>query len=211
MTADGLLERLLGAPSVADLRLLQGRLLLEADAGREADVERALRLAGTLHDFLSELESKLGARAYSHFASLLDIGAVGAVALETLLDPARRQPLQVGLAALGEGLMVLASRQYVRAWGRELGPLFDRALWRAREELWQLSAEARPDLPSARRLASIDGLLAPALDPETPLESRHALVARLLQVLVVAASARALPGSTAGREAPAGRRVGRSA
>lgn len=200
-SANLLLARLLTAPGLDDLRGLQGLLLIaSADDRRRADAERALQLAGELHDFLSELESKLGAKAYSQFASLLDIGAVGAVALETLSDPARRRPLSVGLAALGEGLMVLASRQYVKAWQRELGPLADRAVWRCREALWRLSAGRCPDPGPAGRMAAIDSLLAPAADPDIDAEARHAFVARLLQLLVVATAVCALDA----RIAPAG-------
>jgi len=185
MTPPEALARLWTTPDPEDLVALQ-RLLLraESDPIQRLAAQRGLEVAGEFHTYLSELRSKLGAREYSHVASLMDIGAVGAVALENVVEPGSRKALQILLGALSESLMVLASRQYVRAWGLELRPLAARAAWYLRAELWRLSQAAQPDLPADRRIDLIESLLSPAVDETTPSDAQHALIGRLFQIVL---------------------------
>jgi len=142
-----LLGRLLTEPSPADLLALQTRLLVaEADPERAAAAGCALAVAREFNAYLSELEAKISARQYSELASLLDIGAVGAVALENLIEAGETLKQRLLLGGLSEALMIAASRQYVRAWGREMKPVHMRAVWFLRAELWRLSIAGRPDM-----------------------------------------------------------------
>ncbi len=179
------LQPVLALPTPKALVDLQAALLV-----READhpeaVVRALRVAGAFHTYLSELQSKLTARQYNELASMLDIGAVGVVALENILVGERAnlwKRLMIGAA--GEGLMVAASRQYIRAWDTEASLLHAEAAWVLYEELWRASAELQPDLPAMERRQAIEGLLAPARDPETPAAERAALLGRVFQLLLL--------------------------
>jgi hypothetical protein len=186
MSFQDLLSRLLTAPTPADLLALQTRLLAaEADPGRAEAARRALEVAGEFHAYLSEMEAKASAREYSELASKLDIGAVGGVALENLAEAGEALLQRMLLGGLSEVLMVLASRQYVKAWGRETRPIHMRATWFLRGELWRLSVRKRPDMPLEERAALVDGLLGPALDGDTPDEVHLALLGRLFQVLLV--------------------------
>ena len=195
MSFQDLLGRLLIEPSPADLVALQTRLLVaEADPERMAAARRALAVAQEFHAYLSEIEAKLSAREYSELASLLDIGAVGAVALENLIEAGETLQQRMLLGGLSETLMVAASRQYVKAWGREMQPVRMRAVWFLREELWRLSVSGRPDMGTEERVAMIDGLLAPALDRDATDEDCMALVGRLFQILLIIYLARVLPG-----------------
>jgi len=191
---EDLLSRLLAAPSPADLLALQTRLLAaEADPERAEAARRALEVAREFYTYLSELRAKYGAREYSELASLLDIGAVGTVALENLVESGEALLQRLVMGGLSEALMVLASRQYVKAWSREIGPVHMRAAWFLRAELWRLSVTGQPEMPAEERAAVVDGLLGPALDGDAAEEVRLALFGRLFQVLLIISLAQVLP------------------
>jgi hypothetical protein len=193
MSFQDLLGRVLTEPTPADLLALQTRLLTaEADPARTGAARRALEVAREFHAYLSELEAKFSAREYSELASMFDIGAVGVVALENLTEAGEALLKRMLLGGLGEVLMVLASRQYVKAWSRELRPIHMRAVWFLRGELWQLSVIGRPDISTDERAALVDGLLAPALDKDAADEVHVALLGRLFQVLLIIRLAGAL-------------------
>lgn len=186
MSFEDVLGRLLTRPSPADLLALQTRLLAaEADPQRAEAAQRALEVAYAFYAYLSELEAKYGARKYSEVASLLDIGAVGAVALENLLEAGEALLERLALGGLSETLMVLASRQYVKAWSRETAPTHLQAVWFLRVRLWRLSIARQPDMRPEERTALVDGLLAPALDGDVSEEVRLTLLGRLFQVLLI--------------------------
>jgi hypothetical protein len=186
MSFRDLLGRLLTEPTPADLLALQTRLLAaEIDPTRSDAARRALEVAREFHAYLSELEAKFGAREYSELASMLDVGAVGVVALENLTEAGEALLKRLLLGGLSEILMVFASRQYVKAWSRELRPIHMQAVWFLRGELWQLSVTGRPDISTEERAALVDGLLAPALDEDAADEVHVALLGRLFQVLLV--------------------------
>jgi hypothetical protein len=189
-----LLGRLLVEPSPSDLLALQTCLLVaEADPERADAACQALEVSCEFHSYLSELEAKFGARQYSELASLLDIGAVGAVALENLTEAGESLKRRILLGGLSEVLMVLASRQYVRAWGREMKPIHMRAIWFLRADLWRLSVAGRPDIGAKERAALVDGLLAPALESDATDEVCLALLGRLFQILLIIHLAQVLP------------------
>lgn len=186
MSFQDLLGRLLVEPSTSDLLALQTRLLVaEGDPQRADAARRALEVSREFHTYLSELEAKFGARQYSELASMLDIGAVGAVALENLAEAGESLRQRVLLGGLSEVLMVFASRQYVKAWGREMEPIHMRAVWFLRAELWRLSVAGRPDIEVEERVTLVDELLAPALESNAPDEICLALLGRLFQVLLI--------------------------
>ncbi len=193
MSFRNLLERLLREPTAADLLALQTRLLVaEAEPERADAARQALDIAREFYGYLAELEAKTSAREYSELASMLDIGAVGGVALENLAEAGETLLQRMLLGGLSEVLMVLASRQYIKAWRQEMFPLHRRAIWFLRRELWRLSVTGRPDMPAEDRARLVDGLLSPALQDSAPDEARVALVGRLFQVLLVIYLAQAL-------------------
>ena len=176
---------ILTAPTPEALVLLQGALLA-SDQQREP-VMRALEIAGRFHSYLSELQSKITARQYSELASLLDIGAVGAVALENILTGGEGdwwQRLILGGAA--EALMIGASRQYIKAWEAETEPVHTGAAWYLTEALWRASVEKLPDLAAEERLRAVQALLAPAYDAQVPAPEKAILLGRVYQMLLVA-------------------------
>ena len=195
MSYQDLLLRLMTEPSPTDLLALQTRLLVAESSIERADAAvQALEVAREFHAYLSELEAKYSARDYSELASLLDIGAVGAVALENLIEAGESLTERMFLGGLSEVLMVTASRQYVKAWSREIQPVHMKAIWFLRAALWRLSIKGQPDMRADERIALVDGLLAPALGGEEADQIRPALLGRLFQVLLLIHLARVQPG-----------------
>jgi hypothetical protein len=86
--------------------------------------------------------------------------------------------------------MILASRQYVKAWEQELKAVHRNAAWTLYDVLWHLSRHYQPDLAAAERLALIEATLAPALDDNAPFETRLLLLLRLFQVSLLLQIAR---------------------
>jgi AcrR family transcriptional regulator len=181
----GAVQPILKEPTPKALMDLQSLLLaLEQDHPEEA--RRALRLAGAFYTYLSALQSKLSARQFNELASALDIGAVGAVALESIIVGEEAnfwKRLLIG--GVGEGLMVAASRQYIRAWDTETSLTHDEAAWVLFEELWRISTRLQPDLTADERRRAIDRLVAPGRDPATPSPERAALLGRVFQILLL--------------------------
>ena len=159
------IQPILALPTPEALIGLQGALL--AFDGESQAREQALEITGHFYTYLSDLKSKLNARSYSEMASRLDIGAVGAVALENLLT-ANSEAFWKGLflGGLAEGLMVVASRQYIKGWTAETALVQSQAAWYLAQALWRASTEMQPKLQPERRWEAIQALLAPAHDPK---------------------------------------------
>jgi hypothetical protein len=143
------LAQVLKMPTPDALWQLRADLL---ESGLQPD-SRALTILGEFHGFLNELVASSTSRQYSHFASILDLGAVGSVAIQNLLEMSDSEDWSQRLfaGALGEALMVLAARQYVKAWEEELKANYNAAAWFLTGEFWRLSVELKPDLPNASR------------------------------------------------------------
>lgn len=185
-------QAVMSQPTPQALQDLQGALLaLERDDDAAA---QALEVAGRFHGYLSELKTKIAARDYSELASRLDIGAVGAVALENIISGEQADTLpKLLLGLVGEGLMIAASRQYIRAWRVETSLVHTQAAWYLAEALWRTSYEMQPGLDPAERWQAIASLLAPANDPQVPAPEKAMLLGRIFQLLLLTHLARLRP------------------
>ena len=179
------LQAVLSQPTPEALVALQGALLArDPDTSRRQD---ALAVATRFHTYLSELRNKITARQYSELASRLDISAVGVIALESLLATEQCDFWQrFLLGGLAEGLMVIASRQYVKGWQAETDLAHSRAAWYLSEALWHTSRQMQPALPAEERWQAIRTLLAPADDPAVSAPEKAVLLGRIFQVLLLA-------------------------
>ena len=186
------LQSILSEPTPGSLVTLQGALL--AQDQNDPSVEAALKVAERFHAFLSELKSKITAEQYSELASKLDISAVGAVALESILASSQENVWQhLILGGLAEGLLVAASRQYIKGWQAETGLVYTRATWYLTEALWHASHQMQPELPAEQRWQAIQSLLAPAGDPAIPAPEKALLLGRVFQILLLTHLAQLLP------------------
>ncbi|MGQ9625450.1 MAG: hypothetical protein ACUVV0_00905 [Anaerolineae bacterium] len=181
-------ERFLQRPAPARLWELQIELLALRENASEEEarwLDLAQDAAREFFLYLSELQSKTEARNFNELASLLDIGAVGTVALESLLTAESKTLEKLLLGGLSESLMVFASRQYVKAWKVEAEPLHKRAAWYLFGELWRLSQESQPAIPPKERKIRLNALLAPALSREVPEPVKTVLLGRIFQILLL--------------------------
>lgn len=106
----------------------------------------------------------MSAHEYSKLASLLDIGAVGGVAVQSLIESDMAEGdfwKRLLAGGFSESLMVLASRQYVKAFKAEIASICQSAAWYLFGELWQLSVQHQTELEPAARRQHIETLLAP--------------------------------------------------
>ena len=188
------IQPILSLPTPEALVGLQGALL--AFGVNDKAAEHALEVTDHFHTYLSDLQSKLTSRNYSELASRLDIGAVGAVALENLVasEPEKFWKRLV-LGGVAEGLMVAASRQYVKGWAVETEMIHSRAAWYLTEALWRASSDMQPDLQPEQRWEAIQTLLAPAHDPGVPAPEKAVLLGRIFQILLITYLARLTPSS----------------
>jgi hypothetical protein len=174
------LNRIARLPTATDLWKLHGILL--ACTQEKPDAQLALHIARHFYFYLSELQSKLTARQYNELASRLDIASVGVLALQDILIEHEHLGKSLLLGGIGESLMVMASRQYVRAWEQELRSVQRDAAWTLYHVLWQLSCRFQPGMRASQRRTLIDATLEPALDDDVSLETRILLLLRLFQV-----------------------------
>lgn len=177
------LVTLLAQPTPSGLWQLRGDLLQLG-----VPVEAAIWVTlDEFYHFLNELHSTASAREYSHFASLLDIGAVGGLAVQNLLAREGNGALWQRLLAggLSESLMVLAARQYVKAWEGEMAAHYRTAAWNLYGALWEISVQLKPELTPATRRAHIDRLLALLHDEDSVGTVKAVLIARLYQLILL--------------------------
>ena len=177
-----LLEQILTAPTPDALWELYGHLLA---AGTAADAP-VLQVVERFHTYLCDLQSKATARQFSELASVLDISAVGGVALENLVgEDAHKLWKRLLIGATSESLMVLASRQYIKGWQAELHSVHRQAAWFLADRLWRWSAAMQPEMPAEERWAAIDRLFAPVHDPGTPDAVRVILLGHAFQLVLL--------------------------
>jgi hypothetical protein len=178
------LSRVLSSPTPEALWELRAEHL---EQGAPAD-SRLLQIVGEFHAFLDRFATATSSRDLNHLASKLDIGAVGGVVLEQLFEgcDTRDLAMRVLTGGISEGLMVLASRQYVRAQEGEIAALFRETAWNLYQQLWQWTAEANPELEPAERRRLLERLTTPLRKIDTPPAVKAVLAGRLYQVLLIA-------------------------
>ena len=183
MTLATTLTALMQEPTPAGLRRLRGDLYA---AGMPGDAPLRPVLDQAYH-FFNQLLATTSAKEYSHFASLLDIGALGIVVVQNIADAQETEGFWGKLVsgALSESLLIIASRQYVKAVEEELRAVYQAAAWDLFDELWQVSALMQPELPAGQRRNMLDQLLAPLHDPDMPGTAKALLIGRMYQLLLL--------------------------
>jgi len=177
------LAPVLSSPTPADLWRLRAELL-------EAGIPAGAGVWSVLDEFrryLDQLATGTSSRDYSDLASKLDVGAVGGVVLEHVLESEKAEDLALRLftGLLSEGLMVLATRQHVKAWQGELSAVCRNAAWYLYDELWRWAEARKPDLPPRERRLLLDRLLAPLCSAEADCFSKSVLAGLLFQLLLL--------------------------
>jgi hypothetical protein len=193
MIESAILVNVLRTPSAASLSALQAAVLAVehgSGPGPQLDAARlALAIADDFHAYLAALEGRVEARSYAELASRMDIAAVGGVVLENVLDAGERLTERILIGGLSEALMMLASRQYVKAFRRELVALYREVAWKLRAHFWRLAARGRPDVDAGERTLQVDLLLAPIASDATDDTVRSVLIGLLFQIVLLATAA----------------------
>ena len=171
------LPEVLTRPSRESLWQVRGDLISlvdRLDGPARDDARWSIEIVGQFHAFLVNVQSKMTAHEYSQIASKMDMGSVGLLALQDLVTDRERLFKKLLLGGLSEGLMVLATLQYVKAWQAEASQACDEASWWLFEGLWRLSSQMSPALAAEERRAQIEAVPAPARDPDvTPAVGRR--------------------------------------
>jgi len=177
-------KKALSEPTPGVLRELRSDLL---EHGTPPDA-RVLVIVHEFHTFLDHFVTATSSRDLNHLASKLDVGAIGGVFLEQLFErpDSRELAMKLLTGGISEGLMVLASRQYVRAQEGEIASLFRETAWTLYLELWRWTANANPELGPAERRRIIDDLVAPLNDHDVATTVKTVLTGRLFQILLLA-------------------------
>jgi len=178
------LERVLSAPTTADLRDLRAEML----AAAYPDDSRTWIVVEEFHRYLDRLVTSTTSREYSELASKLDISAVGGVVVEHLLEHEGPEDLALRFLTglLSEGLMVAATRQHVKAWEGELSAVYRDAAWYLYGEMWQWTEQRNPQLSGADRRVLLDRLFEPVHSSDASGFSKAVLLGLLFQVLLAA-------------------------
>jgi hypothetical protein len=178
------LERVLAAPTAADLRRLRSEML----ASGYPHESRTWCVVEEFHRYLDQLSTSTTSREYSELASKLDIGAVGGVVLEQLIEHEGPEDLALRFLTglLSEGLMVAATRQHVRAWEGELSAVHRGAAWFLYGEMWRWTQRRNPRLPGGERRVLLDRLFEPVHSADGSGFSKAVLLGLLFQLLLVA-------------------------
>ncbi len=158
--------------------------LLEAGV---QSAEPVWRVLAEYQQFLQHIQTGIASRHYSDLASKLDIGSITGVVVDRLCEPKDGRDLARALLSgfLTEGLMVLATRQHVRAWEESLGAVCTGASWFLYEELWRWAQEKNPELDSQERRRMLDSLFVPLCSKSGDGPSKAILIGSLFQLLLL--------------------------
>ena len=175
-------DRILVEPAPADLWELQKALLIIGTA----PAVRARLVARAFHGFLRSLESKSASRSASRWGAVLGTAAVGSVSLGGMAEEqedALDRLLQTAVPAL---LEIGAAVKSAQAWEVEAGLIYDDLAWFLYDELWDVSATARPELSPDERRGQIEIVLDPLLDADSSDDDRAILVVNVFRAVLAA-------------------------
>lgn len=171
-----------------ELQVAARWLLDRGDAPRAEAAEKALRAISGLYQYTLGIRGFTGSRKAAETASMFDLGAIGVLALENVLTAERKKAVRLLMSGLAEGLMFLASRQYVRGSSSVLDATYRTHAIDLRDELWTLAMESREkegleDLRGAR--ATVDEMFLRLEDPAVPDAAKIAALEMLYTLLVL--------------------------
>jgi len=103
-------------------------------------IEKLLSMNEECYCFSVDVRSKLSAESYNKLATLFDIGAIGAIAGQNILE-GDIDISQIITGVLSETFVVLGSLQYIEAWNQECETIIDENALRIYDMFWELPRE----------------------------------------------------------------------
>ena len=164
-------DRIMVEPAPADLWELQKALLV---IGGEP-AARARMVARDFHAFLRSLESKSASRSASRWGAVLGTAAVGSVSVSGMADEQEDALHRLLKSAVPAMLEIGAALKSAQAWEVEAGLIYDDLAWFLYDELWDVSATARPELSPEERRDQIEIAAGPAARRGSPDDDRATL------------------------------------
>ncbi len=154
----------------------------QKDARRAEAARKALEALSHFYTFGVEIGGFERSSKTANQASVFDLASVGVLAVENVLTAESRSLMRYLMSGLSEGLMFLASRQYVAGSESVLEGIYKSNALQVRDALWSLAHDFRvtEDLAAIREAReAIESLFAKLDDPAV---DRHARVSLLHQL-----------------------------
>lgn len=158
------------------------------DAKRAEAARKALEALSQFYSFGVEIGGFQRSSKTANQASLFDLASVGVLGIENVLTAENRSLMRYLMSGLSEGLMFLASRQYVAGSEAVLEGTFKANSLAVRDGLWALAKDFRAyeDLASIREARdAIDALFAKLNEPGVPLHARVSLLHQLYGLIAI--------------------------
>ena len=178
-----------------ELQVMVRWLESRKDEKRLRSAEKALDSLSRFYSFGVEIGGFESSAKTANQASLFDLASVGVLGIENVLTAENRSLMRYLMSGLSEGLMFLASRQYVAGSEAILQGTYKSNALAVRDALWSLAQDFRSteDLASIRQARdAIDELFAKLGSPDVELHAKVALLHQLYAVVAIVRCAQLL-------------------
>ena len=178
-----------------ELQVVTRWLEAQRDARRAAAAEKALDAISHFYAFGVEIGGFQRSTKSANQASMFDLASVGVLGIENILTAENRSLMRYLMSGLSEGLMFLASRQYVAGSEAILEGTYKSHSLQVRDGLWALAKDFRSteDLAAIREARdAIDTLFAKLGEPGVSLHARVALLHQLYGLIAIVRCAQLL-------------------
>jgi hypothetical protein len=179
-------------PSLLDMRgelqVIVRWLEARRDAPRVEAAQKALDAISQFYSFGVEIGGFERSSKTANQASLFDLASVGVLGIENILTAENRSLMRYLMSGLSEGLMFLASRQYVSGSNAVLEGTYKAEALSVRDALWSVARDFRSpeDLASIREAReAVDGLFAKLNAPEVDLHTKVAVLVQLYGLVAI--------------------------
>ncbi len=171
-----------------ELQVMVRWLEAHADPSRAEAAQKALDAISRFYAFGVEIGGFQRSSRTANQASMFDLASVGVLGIENILTAENRSLMRYLMSGLSEGLMFLASRQYVAGSEAVLEGTYKSNSLTVRDGLWALARDFRSteDLAAIREARdAIDALFAKLNEPGVPLHARVALLHQLYALIAI--------------------------
>ncbi len=178
-----------------ELQVMVQWLEAHGEPSRAEAAQKALDAISRFYAFGVEIGGFQRSSRTANQASLFDLASVGVLGIENILTAENRSLMRYLMSGLSEGLMFLASRQYVAGSEAVLEGTYKSNSLAVRDGLWALARDFRSteDLATIREARdAIDALFAKLNEPGVPLHARVALLHQLYALIAIVRCAQLL-------------------
>ena len=178
-----------------DLQVVSRWLVAGGDGDRAKSASAALDAVSRFYSFGLEVGGFAKSSQSASQASLFDLASVGVLGVENVLTAEHSSLMRYLMSGLSEGLMFLASRQYVAGSNAVLEATYKAHALTVRDALWSLAMDFRGsgDLSSIKEAReAIDALFAKFDDPSVPLPAKVSLLYQLYGLVAIVRCAQLL-------------------